>query len=253
MTPLESLFRVDGAHALVIGASKGIGRAAMLALAEAGAKIYAVARSSDDLHEACANVRQRGGDATAIVADITDKGDREQVFSALSRVDILVNSAGANIPEPLLQVCEEHLDTLLNLNVRAAFLVAQAAAQKMVGQGEGGVIINISSQMGHVGATNRTVYCMTKHALEGLTKAMAIELAPHQIRVNSVAPTFIETAMTKPFLSDGKFREWVLARLPLGRLGTEADVAGAIIFLASGASSMITGASLLVDGGWTAQ
>jgi NAD(P)-dependent dehydrogenase (short-subunit alcohol dehydrogenase family) len=188
-----------------------------------------------------------------MVADITDDGDRQRLFAAVPRVDILVNGAGTNIPEPLLHVSEGHLDRVLNLNVRGAFLVAQAAVRKMVEQGGGGVVINISSQMGHVGSANRTVYCMTKHAVEGLTKSMAVELAPHGIRVNSVAPTFIETAMTRSFLLEPTFRDWVLQRVPLGRLGTEADVAAAIVFLASPAASMITGTSLLVDGGWTAQ
>ena len=178
-------------------------------------------------------------------------------FARVPRLDILVNNAGGNIPEPFVDVTEERLDRMLNLNVRAAFLVAQAAARKMLEAADrkerGGAIVNVSSQMGHVGAAGRTVYCMTKHALEGLTKALAVELAPHNIRVNSIAPTFIETPMTAPFFEEPRFREWVLNRIPLGRLGKLDEVSAAVAFLASPAASLITGTSLLVDGGWTAQ
>jgi NAD(P)-dependent dehydrogenase (short-subunit alcohol dehydrogenase family) len=172
-------------------------------------------------------------------------------------LDILLNNAGTNVPEPFVDVSDIHLETLLNLNVRAAFQVAQAAARKMLEDPDrrlrGGSVINVTSQMGHVGAPNRSVYCMTKHALQGLTKAMAIELAPHNIRVNSIAPTFVETPMTKAFFATGDFKEWALQRIPLGRLGKPEDIAWAIVFLASSATSLITGASLLVDGGWTTQ
>jgi NAD(P)-dependent dehydrogenase (short-subunit alcohol dehydrogenase family) len=171
----------------------------------------------------------------------------------LEQVDILVNNAGTNVPEPFLEVSEDNLDRMLAVNVKGVFLVAQAAARRMVERGEGGSIINISSQMGHVGAPRRTVYCATKHAVEGLTKAMAVELAPHKVRVNSVAPTFVETPMTKPLLENETLREDTLSRIPLGRLGRVEDVTGAVLFLASPAAGLITGASLLVDGGWTAQ
>jgi NAD(P)-dependent dehydrogenase (short-subunit alcohol dehydrogenase family) len=163
----------------------------------------------------------------------------------LGQVDILVNNAGTNVPEPFLEVSEDNLDRMLAVNVKGVFLVAQAAARRMVERGEGGSIINISSQMGHVGASRRTVYCATKHAVEGLTKAMAVELAPHKVRVNSVAPTFVETPMTKPLLEDETLREDTLSRIPLGRLGRVEDVLSR--------RGVITGASLLVDGGWTAQ
>jgi NAD(P)-dependent dehydrogenase (short-subunit alcohol dehydrogenase family) len=166
---------------------------------------------------------------------------------------VLVHAAGSNIPEPFLDVTEEHLDALLQLNVKAAFLVSQAAARAMVGRGDGGTIIFITSQMGHVGAARRTVYCATKHAVEGLTKALAVELAPQRIRVVAVAPTFVETAMTESYLAQPAFRDEVLSRIPLGRIGLVEDVAGAVVFLASPAASLITGTSLLVDGGWTAQ
>jgi NAD(P)-dependent dehydrogenase (short-subunit alcohol dehydrogenase family) len=187
------------------------------------------------------------------VCDVTDSRQVEEAVDFLEHVDILVNNAGTNVPEPLLEVSEDNLDRMLAVNVIGVFLVAQAAARRMVERGEGGSIINISSQMGHVGAPRRTVYCATKHAVEGLTKAMAVELAPHNVRVNSVAPTFVETPMTKPLLEDETLREDTLSRIPLGRLGRVEDVTGAVLFLASPAAGLITGASLLVDGGWTAQ
>jgi NAD(P)-dependent dehydrogenase (short-subunit alcohol dehydrogenase family) len=177
----------------------------------------------------------------------------EEAVDFLKQIDVLVNNAGTNVPEPFLEVSEENLDRVLAVNVKGVFLVAQSAARRMVEHGEGGSIINVSSQMGHVGAPRRTVYCATKHAVEGLTKAMAVELAPHNVRVNSVAPTFVETPMTKPFLEDETFRENTLSQIPLGRFGRVEDVTGAVVFLASPAAGLITGASLLVDGGWTAQ
>jgi NAD(P)-dependent dehydrogenase (short-subunit alcohol dehydrogenase family) len=187
------------------------------------------------------------------VCDVTDSRQVGEAVDFLEQVDILLNNAGTNVPEPFLEVSEDNLDRMLAVNVKGVFLVAQAAARRMVERGEGGSIINISSQMGHVGAPRRTVYCATKHAVEGLTKAMAVELAPHKVRVNSVAPTFVETPMTKPLLEDETLREDTLSRIPLGRLGRVEDVTGAVLFLASPAAGLITGASLLVDGGWTAQ
>jgi NAD(P)-dependent dehydrogenase (short-subunit alcohol dehydrogenase family) len=172
---------------------------------------------------------------------------------AQRRVDIFVNNAGTNNPMPMVDVPVAVLDQMLNLNVRAAYLGAQGAARAMVQAASGGVIISITSQMGHVGSPGRTVYCMTKHALEGLTKAMAVELASHNIRVNSVAPTFIETPMTAPMLAKPEFRSFVDAMIPLGRIGKPEDVAAAVLYLVSPAASMVTGTSLLVDGGWTAQ
>ena len=175
----------------------------------------------------------------------------------LERLDILVNNAGMNIPEPFVDVSEDHLDQMLALNVRAAFIVAQAAVHKMLEDPDrcerGGAIVNVSSQMGHVGSPRRTVYCMTKHALEGLTKAMAVELAPQNIRVNAIGPTFLETPMTAVFFENPEFRNWALNRIPMGRIGRMDEVTGAIVFLASPAASLITGASLTIDGGWTAQ
>ncbi len=248
---------LEGRVALVTGAGRGIGRGVAVALAEAGAQVWLVARTAAEIEEAASGIRSAGGRANACRCDVTDAAELKRAFAALPCLDVLVNNAGTNFPEPFIDVSEEHLDRLLELNVRAAFLAAQAAARKMLEaldrKARGGAIINMSSQMGHVGAVNRTVYCLTKHALEGLTKAMALELAPHNIRVNSVAPTFVETPMTAPMFQRPAFRDWVYERIPLGRLGRLEDVAAAVVFLASPGASLITGTSLVLDGGWTAQ
>jgi NAD(P)-dependent dehydrogenase (short-subunit alcohol dehydrogenase family) len=253
----DSTFRLDGKTALVTGAGRGIGRATALALAAAGAELILVSRTPSELDEVAREIASHGGKAQALPLDVTASAAVRSAFAALERLDILVNNAGLNRPQPFLEVDEATLDLLLGLNVRAAFLVAQAAARLMIApngaKGGGGVIINMSSQMGHVGSElNRTVYVMTKHALEGLTKAMAVELAPKGVRVVSIAPTFITTPLTKPFFDDPVFRKWVVDRIPLGRLGTVEEVAQAVVFLASPAASLVTGSSLLVDGGWTA-
>jgi NAD(P)-dependent dehydrogenase (short-subunit alcohol dehydrogenase family) len=247
-----SAFRVDGKRALVTGAGRGIGRAVALALAAAGAELVLVSRTRSELDSVAGEIESSGGKARPLPFDVTRSDAVRDAFAGLERLDILVNNAGVNRPQPFLEVDEPTLDLLLELNVRAAFVVAQAAARLMVAKG-GGVIINVSSQMGHVGSDlNRTVYVMTKHAVEGLTKAMAVELAPKGVRVVSIAPTFVTTPLTKPFFEDSVFRKWVLERIPLGRLGTVEEVASAVVFLASPAASLVTGSSLLVDGGWTA-
>ena len=221
-----------GRTALVTGAGRGIGRGCARALAEAGADVVVVSRSPSELETLAEEVRALGRRAFPVALDVTDaKSVRHLVFE-LPRLDVLVVSAGGNIPEPLLDVTEEHLDALLTLNVRAVFVTVQAAARRMVDAG-GGSIVLLSSQMGHVGASGRTVYCTTKHAVEGLTKAAAVELAPHGVRVNAVAPTFVETPMTAPFLADPAFRADVEGRIPLGRLGRVEDVAAAVVYLVS--------------------
>lgn len=243
----------SGKSALVTGAGRGIGRGCALALAAGGAKVTVVARSIAELDSVVAAIEAQGGVARAVACDVTHDAELERLFGQLGRCDVLVNNAGANQPEPFLAVQPATLDRLLQLNVRSMFLCAQHAARLMVAQGGGGVIINMSSQMGHVGAANRTVYCMTKHAIEGLTKAMAVELGPRQVRVNAVAPTYVETPLTAPFLADEAFRREVTGSIPLGRVGTVDEVVAAVRFLASPAASLITGASLLVDGGYTAR
>jgi NAD(P)-dependent dehydrogenase (short-subunit alcohol dehydrogenase family) len=245
-------FRLDGLQAVVTGAGSGLGQGAALALAAAGASVVLVGRTQASLDATRAAILDQGGEAAAMVCDVTDARQVTDRIEALPCIDVLVNNAGTNIPEDFLQVSEEHLDRILTLNVKGVFLVAQAAARRMVAAG-GGSIINMSSQMGHVGSARRSVYCMSKHAVEGLTKALAVELAPKNIRVNTVAPTFAETPMTRPFFEDRAFRDAVLAQIPIGRLARIEDIMGAIVFLASPAAAMITGTSLLVDGGWTAR
>jgi NAD(P)-dependent dehydrogenase (short-subunit alcohol dehydrogenase family) len=254
---IASQFRLDGRSALVTGAGRGIGRACALALAQAGAEVWLLARTREELERAVSEIGNAGGKAHAVACDVTDSQALKSVIARLHTLDVLVSNAGSNIPEPFVEVSEEHLDRLLALNVRSAFLVAQAAAKKMLEhparKERGGAILHMSSQMGHVGAVNRSVYCLTKHALEGLTKATALELAPHGIRVISIAPTFVETPMTKPMLARPEFGEWVKSRIPAGRVGQPEEVAAAVVFAASPAASLVTGSSLLVDGGWTAQ
>jgi NAD(P)-dependent dehydrogenase (short-subunit alcohol dehydrogenase family) len=251
-----SAFRLDGKIALVTGAGRGLGRGIALALAAAGAELLLNSRSPDELAAAAAEIAAAGGKATPLPFDVTDAAAMRAAFAQIDRLDILVNNAGVNRPQPFLDVDEATLDRLIDLNIRALFRIAQAAARRMAAQGggvPGGVIINMSSQMGHVGSElNRTVYVMTKHAVEGLTKAMAVELAPHNIRVVTIAPTFIETPLTKPFFDDPGTRKWILDRIPRGRAGTIDEVANAVVFLASPAASLITGSSLLADAGWTA-
>ena len=249
---VDNAFRLDGKRALVTGAGRGIGRAAALALAAAGAELVLVSRTASELDKVVDEIASGGGTARSLPIDVTRSDAVRGAFAEFDRLDILVNNAGINRPQPFLEVDEATLDSLLALNVRAAFVVAQAAARLMVANGSG-VIINMSSQMGHVGSErDRTVYVMTKHALEGLTKAMAVELAPKGVRAVSIAPTFVETPLSKPFLDDPETRRWILDRIPLGRVGTVEEVASAVVFLASPAAALVTGSSLLVDGGWTA-
>ena len=246
-------FRLDGRRALVTGGGRGIGLAAASALAAAGAHVTLVARTKNEIEDAAAAIRARGQNADALTLDVTDIEAARKALAARAPYQILVNNAGGNRPAHLPDVKVEDFDFIFALNVRAAFFMAQAIALRLIAEKQPGSIINISSQMGHVGAARRTVYCASKHAMEGFTKAMAIELAPHNIRVNSLGPNFLETPMTRPFFENKAFRDEVLSKIKLGRLGQLEELTGAIVFLASNASSLMTGSALVLDGGWTAE
>lgn len=237
---------LEGRTALVTGASKGIGRGVALSLAEEGARVIGVARPSPDL-DALAKDLGDGGEVWTL--DASSDAFLERI-ATLDRLDILINNLGTNRPKPIEDITDEDLDAMLDLNLRSLYRITRAGLGKMEC---GAAIVNVSSQMGHVGSPGRTVYCMTKHGVEGFTKALAVELAPRGIRVNSVAPTFIETPMTKPMLANPEFAQFVTDSIPLGHVGTVEDVAAATLYLASPSARMVTGHSLLVDGGWTAQ
>jgi NAD(P)-dependent dehydrogenase (short-subunit alcohol dehydrogenase family) len=246
-------FRLDGKRALVTGGGRGIGLAAGSALAQAGAHVTLAARTNNEIEAAAEAIRTRGDACDPLPLDVTDVQSVRSAIATAGPFDILVNNAGTNRPAPFVDVTIEDFDIIMGLNVRAAFFVAQTVARQLIEHKRAGSIINISSQMGHVGAARRTVYCSSKHAMEGFTKAMAIELAPHHIRVNSLGPTFLETPMTRPFFENPAFRAEVLSKIKLGRLGQLDDLTGAIVFLASDASALMTGSALVIDGGWTAE
>jgi len=248
----DTPFRLDGKIALVTGAGRGIGRAIALTLANAGAEVILNSRTPAELEIVANEIELQGSRARLLPFDVTDTAAVREKIGGIARLDILVNNAGVNRPQPFFEVDEATLDRMIALNIKAAFVVAQSAGRTMAEAGRG-VIINMSSQMGHVGSErDRTVYVMTKHALEGLTKAMAAELAARGVRVVSIAPTLITTLLTEPFFANPEFRQWVVDRIPLGRIGTVEEVANAVVFLASPAASLVTGSSLLVDGGWSA-
>ena len=251
--PSTPRFRLDGRRALVTGAGRGLGLACAAALAEAGAHVTLAARTTDEVETAAAALAAKGFSADALRLDVTDIAATQAAMTAAGAFDILVNNAGTNRPGPFLDVTPENYDLVVDLNLRAAFFAAQAFARRLVAEGRAGAIVNMSSQMGHVGAAGRSIYCASKHGVEGLTKALAVELAPHRIRVNAIAPTFIETPMTKPFFENEAFRRDTLAKIKLGRIGRVEDVMGAVVYLSSDAAALVTGTSLLVDGGWTAE
>jgi NAD(P)-dependent dehydrogenase (short-subunit alcohol dehydrogenase family) len=256
MSLFESL-RLDGQIALVTGAGRGIGATIARYLAEAGAEVVLLSRTLSELQTVAQQITEAGGRASIRQCDVIDAKALRAIIDELPRLDILVNNAGTNIPEPMIEVSDEHLDHLLNLNIRSCFIAAQAAVKKMLQDPDrakkGGSVIHISSQMGHIGSPNRTVYCTTKHAIEGLTKAMAIELAEHNIRVNSVAPTFVDTPLVRQVVNTDEKRAFLFSKIPLGHLAETEDIAAAVSYLASPAARMVTGTCLKVDGGWTAQ
>ncbi|KQQ74956.1 3-oxoacyl-ACP reductase [Rhizobium sp. Leaf321] len=249
---MSGLFNLGGKRALVTGASRGIGRAVAEGLAEAGAEVTLCARSRTEIEEACALMSTRGWRARPLVCDVTDIAGFRQHVEAQAPFDIFVNNAGTNRPKPLTEVTEDDYDAVFGLNTKAAIFAAQSVTAVMLRHGRRGTVINMSSQMGHVGAANRTLYCGSKFAIEGFTKALAVELGPAGIRINTLCPTFIETPMTASYFEDEEFRRETLSKIKLGRLGQPADVVGAAIFLASDASSLMTGSALMIDGGWTA-
>jgi NAD(P)-dependent dehydrogenase (short-subunit alcohol dehydrogenase family) len=251
--PTTPSFRLDGRRALVTGAGRGIGLGAATALAEAGASVTLCARSRDELRAAANALRRRDLSVDVLELDVTDLDRVSNVLESAEPFEILVNNAGTNRPKPMIEVSIEDFDAIMDLNVRSAFFVAQAVARRLLSAQMAGSIVNVSSQMGHVGGARRSLYCTSKWAMEGLTRAMAIELAPQGIRVNTLCPTFIETPMTRPFFEDVEFKADVLSRIKLGRLGTIEDLMGAVVFLASDASTLMTGSSLIIDGGWTAE
>jgi NAD(P)-dependent dehydrogenase (short-subunit alcohol dehydrogenase family) len=250
---MTSPFSLTGKRALVTGAGRGIGEASAQALASSGAHVTLMARTSTEIEAAAAAITASGGSADWVACDVTDTKAFRAVLAARPAYDIFLNNAGMNRPQPFHEVSEENFDAIMNLNVRAAFFAAQAAAQRMIESGTKGSIITMSSQMGHVGGIKRSVYCASKFAMEGMTKAAAIDLAPHGIRINTICPTFIETPMVAGFLANPEFKEFVLSKIKLGRLGQTSDVTGAVIFLASDASAMMTGSHIIIDGGWTAE
>ena len=244
-------YDLSGMRALVTGAGRGLGEACAKTLADAGAELVLTSRTKKQLEVVKDQIIESGGKASVHLADISSM-ETVQNLKDLGPFHILVNNAGTNVPEQFYEVSEDSFDTVMELNVKSAFFVAQVVAKGMVESKIGGSIINMSSQMGIVGGRNRTVYCASKHAMEGFSKSMALDLAKHGIRVNTVCPTFIETEMTRSFLENDEFMKEVLNRIPLGYVGQPEDVAGAVLYLASNASRMVTGSSIKVDGGWTA-
>lgn len=251
--PQTPSFRLDGRRAIVTGAGRGIGLAAAAALAEAGADVTLVARSEEEIQNGAEAIIAAGGKASAARLDVTDLYAVNTFFSDRGAYHVLVNNAGTNRPKPMTEVSESDYDAVLDLNLKSAFFVAQAAAKRMIAEQAAGSLIHIGSQMGHVGGPSRSLYCASKWALEGLNKGFALDLAPYRIRSNTIAPTFIETPLTKPFFEDMAFLDSVLSKIKLGRLGQVTDLMGAVVYLASDASALMTGASLVVDGGWTAE
>jgi NAD(P)-dependent dehydrogenase (short-subunit alcohol dehydrogenase family) len=251
--PRTPSFRLDGRRALVTGASSGIGLGAAVALAEQGAHVVLAARSKDKLAEACDAFRAAGHSAEALPLDVGDVDATAAAIAGHGPFDVLVNSAGFARHSAAADTAPADFDAVAALNIRGAYFVTQAVAKGLIAAGKPGSLINVSSQMGHVGGVDRAVYCATKHAVEGFTKAMAIEWAPHGIRVNTLCPTFIRTPLTEGTFASPERVAWIEGKIKLGRVGEVEDIMGAVAFLASDASALVTGTALLVDGGWTAE
>lgn len=250
--PRTPSFRLNGRRALVTGAGRGIGLALAAALADAGAAVTLAARTTEEIEAGADAIRAAGGEAEAAPLDVSDLTAVAAFFDRSPAFHVLVNNAGTNRPKPMQEVSETDYDAVLDLNLKSAFFVAQGCVRRMLAERARGSLIHVGSQMGHVGGPNRSLYCASKWALEGMSKAFALDLAGHGIRSNTIAPTFIDTPMTRPFFADAAFRASVLAKIKLGRLGTAEDLMGAVVYLASDASALVTGTSLVVDGGWTA-
>ena len=251
--PRTPSFRLDGRRALVTGASSGIGYACAVALAEAGADVTLAARSADKLTSAVDEIRGAGLKASALLLDITEIAGTALEMERVGPFDVVLNSAGIAKHSSALETLAADFDAVMNINVKAAYFLSQGVAKGMIAANKAGSIIHISSQMAHVGGVDRAVYCSTKHAVEGFVKAMAIEWGHHNIRINTICPTFIRTALAEVTLQNPERRRWIESKIKLGRIGEVEDVMGAAVFLASDAAAMITGTSLLVDGGWTAE
>jgi NAD(P)-dependent dehydrogenase (short-subunit alcohol dehydrogenase family) len=250
--PRTPSFRLDGKRALVAGASSGIGQASAVALAEVGAEVWIAARGKDKLLELQAEMAQNGWTAHVLPLDVADVMATEMAVAAHGPFDILVNSAGLARHSPAIDTTLEDYNAVTDLNVRGAYFLTRAVARGLLAAKKTGSLITISSQMAHVGGIDRGVYCATKHAVEGFTKAMAIEWGPARIRVNTICPTFIRTPLGEQTLAIPERRKWIEEKIKLGRVGEVTDIMGGVIYLASDASALVTGTSLLIDGGWTA-
>jgi NAD(P)-dependent dehydrogenase (short-subunit alcohol dehydrogenase family) len=250
--PRTPSFRLDGRRALVAGASSGIGAAAAVALAEQGAEVTLCARREAELQALAREMRAEGWKTDILPLDITDLPATEAAIATRPAFEVLVNSAGLARHSPAIATTSEDFDAATNLNLRAAYFLTRSVAKRLLAEGSPGSLINISSQMGHVGGIDRAVYSATKHAVEGMTKSMAIEWGPHGIRVNTIAPTFIRTELTAATFANPERAAWIASKIKLGRVGEVTDIMGAVAFLASDAAALITGTSLIVDGGWTA-
>lgn len=250
--PKTPSFRLDGKRVLVTGASSGIGQGSALALADAGGYVVCAARRADKLAETVDEITSRGGSAEAATLDQADLEALTDFMAEHGPFDVILNSAGLARHGPALETKPEDYDAAMALNLRSAYFLSVEAARGMIDKGAGGSIIHISSQMGHVGGQERAVYCAAKHALEGMSKAMAIEWGPHKVRINTICPTFVVTELTRPTFADPAKREWIESKIKLARLGEVEDIMGAAVYLATDASALVTGTSILVDGGWTA-